>query len=174
MDALDSFARIFSPARTASRIPLSVARRHADVLHRCAGIRDSVTVVASCFRPNEPLGYGTPRNVLMLTDQRLVIKVESPIVRRLRLHLNAELHQLTDVMWTDEPRRRAVQLALTAIDGATEQIWIRAADDAHLAQLHAAFRRAWPVPPRKKAAKAAKAPVEIISPTATARLAVAA
>ena len=142
--ALDPFSRTFLPSAAEAQIPLATVNRHANVLRRCAGTRDSVTVVAPCFRSNQPLGRGRPNNLLMLTQHRLVVTTESPILRRLRLYLNAGLHQLADVTWTAEPERNAVQLALTAVDGVREHFWIRMAtqqqvwrlDDA----LSAAFR----------------------------------
>jgi hypothetical protein len=158
----DPFSRTFLPAAVAAQIPLATVNRHVNVLRRCAGNRDSVMVVAPCFKSNRPLGRGRPNNLLMVTQNRLVVTTETPVLRRLRLYLNAELHQLADVTWTAEPEHDAVQLALTAIDGVREHFWIRLANKAKMWQLDdaltLAFQRAADrgAPLKDKARKAAK------------------
>ena len=150
MELLDPFSRTFLPAVEAARIPVGTANRHIDVLRRCAGDRDHVALVALCYRSHQPLARGRQGHLLMLTRQRLVVTTFSPVTRRLRLCLNAELHQLADVTWTPEPAERAVQLAVTAIDGVREHFWIRLGCDDQLARLDAvltdAFRGPWVAP----------------------------
>src|SRR4051794_21359379 len=99
----DAFSRTYLPAAAEAQIPMATANRHATVLRRCAGTRDTVTVVAPCFRSNRQASRFGPSNLLMVTARRLVITTQSPILRRLHLHLNAELSQLADVTWTPEP-----------------------------------------------------------------------
>jgi hypothetical protein len=132
----DSFSRSFQPAAAAAQIPTITANRHAAVLRRCAGTRDRVTVVAPCYSSDQPLGRGRPSNLLMVTSRRLVVTGQSPLLRRLKLHLNAELDQLTDVTWTVEPAQNAIELALTAMDGVREHFWIRLADGEQLRRLN--------------------------------------
>jgi hypothetical protein len=100
MELLDPFSRTFLPAVEAARIPFGTANRHVDVLRRCAGDRDRVSVLAMCHRSHQPLGRGRQSNLLMITRSRLVVTTFSPVLRKLRLCLNAELHQLADVTWT--------------------------------------------------------------------------
>lgn len=153
MELLDPFSRTFVPAVEAARIPLGTAKRHVEVLRRCAGVRDQVEFVALCHRSHQPLARGRQAHLLMLTRTRLVVTF-SPVLRKLQLCLNAELHQLADVTWTPEPTESAVRLAVTAIDGVREHFWIRLACDGQLARLDevltAAFRGPW-VAPRKAA-----------------------
>jgi hypothetical protein len=141
----DAFSRTYLPAAAEAQIPTATANRHATVLRRCAGTRDTVTVVAPCFRSNRQASRFGPSNVLMVTARRLVITTQSPILRRLRLHLNAELSQLADVTWTAEPDGAVMQLALTAMDGAREHFWIRMGSREQLQRLNDAltlvFRR---------------------------------
>jgi hypothetical protein len=132
---LDPFSRTFLPAAAQAQIPLATVNRHASVLRQCAGSRESVMVVAPCFRSNRPLGRGRPSNLLMVTQHRLIVTTETPVLRRLRLYLNAGLEQLADVTWTAEPERAAVQLALTAVDGVREHFWIRMASRRQLSRL---------------------------------------
>jgi hypothetical protein len=142
----DAFSRTFMPAATAAQIPAATANRHAEVLRRCAGTRDRVSVVAPCFSSDRPLGRGRPSHLLMVTSRRLVVTGQSPLLRRLKLHLNADLEQLADVTWTVEPGENAVQLALTAMDGVREHFWIRLANSDQLRRLNETltlvFRRA--------------------------------
>ena len=143
MKQFDPFSRTFLPAAAVAQIPLATVNRHANVLRRCAGSRDAVTVVAPCYRSNQPLGRGRPNNLLMVTRNRLVVTTETPLLRRLRLYLNAELHQLADVTWTAEPEYEAVQLALTAMDGAREHFWIRLASKEQMWRLDDALNAAF-------------------------------
>jgi hypothetical protein len=158
MELLDPFSRTFLPAVEAARIPFGAANKHVDVLRRCAGDRDHVVQLAMCHRSHQPLARGRQSHLLMLTRHRLVVTTFSPVLRKLRLCLNAELHHLTDVTWTAEPAERAVQLAVTAIDGGREHFWIRLGCDGQLARLDdvltEAFRGPW-VAPRKAALKLA-------------------
>jgi hypothetical protein len=87
-----------------------------------------VVLVAPCVRSNRRAGRGTPSSLIMITKHRLVVTAETPVLRRLRLYLNAELHHLADVTWTAEPDRAALQFAATAVDGIREHFWIRLAD----------------------------------------------
>jgi hypothetical protein len=132
----DAFSRTYLPAAAAAQIPLPLVNRHAAVLRRCAGTRDNVTFVAPCYRSNEPLGRGAPSNLLMVTSRRLVVTTQSPVLRRLRLHLSAALDQLADVTWTAEPQHNALRLSLTAMDGVREHFWIRMGDAEQLRRLN--------------------------------------
>src|SRR4051794_27149882 len=127
MELLDPFSRTFLPAVAAARIPTGTAKRHVGVLRRCAGDREHVAFLAVCHRSHQPLARGRQDHLLMITRHRLVVTAVSPVLRRLRLCLNAELHHLADVTWTAEPAECAMQLAITAIDGVREHLWIRLA-----------------------------------------------
>jgi hypothetical protein len=150
----DAFSRTYLPAAAEAQIPLATANRHAAVLRRCAGTRDSVTVVAPCSQANRRLGRFRTSSMVMITTRRLVITTQSPILRRLHLHLNAELSQLADVTWTADPDGTVMHLALTAMDGIREHFWLRLGSADQLQCLNEAltrvFRRA-PVP-RKRVA----------------------
>jgi hypothetical protein len=93
----------------------------------------------------------------MVTSRRLVVTTQSPILRRLGLHLNAELAHLADVTWTAEPGENSMQLALTAMDGVREHFWIRMGSREQVQRLNdtftVLFRRG--TPRRKPATQAA-------------------
>ncbi len=150
----DAFSRTYVPAAAEAQIPTATANRHATVLRRCAGTRDSVTVVAPCFRSNRPLGRFRSTNLIMVTTRRLVITSESPVLRRLQLHLNAELSQLADVTWTAEPDGTVMQLALTAMDGVREHFWLRMGSREQLQRLNDALTRVFrrPTPAKRRVA----------------------
>ncbi|MEV8514323.1 hypothetical protein [Dactylosporangium sp. NPDC051484] len=140
MEALDTFSRTFPPATALAKLSGSMVARHVHVLRRCAGDRDAVAVVARCTT------RGRRRNVLMLTRGRLVVTSESAVLRRVSLHLNADLHQLADVTWTPEPDRTGIQLGLTAIDGVRENFWVRLCGTAEMWRLDEVLRQAFRTP----------------------------
>ncbi|WP_432833732.1 hypothetical protein [Dactylosporangium sp. CA-092794] len=140
MEALDTFSRTFLPATALAKLPGGTVARHVPVLRSCAGNRDAVAVVARCTTRSGR------RNVLMLTRSRLVVTCESGLLRRVGLHLNADLHQLADVTWTPEPGRAGLQLGLTAIDGVRENLWVRPGSAAEMWRLDEALRQAFRTP----------------------------
>ncbi|WP_426509173.1 hypothetical protein ACPPVO_00650 [Dactylosporangium sp. McL0621] len=140
MEALDTFSRTFLPATALAKLPGGTVARHVQVLRRCAGDRDVVAVVARCTTSRGR------RNVLMLTRNRLVVTSETPLLRRVALHLNADLHQLADVTWTPEPDRTGIQLGVTAIDGVRENFWIRLDSKAEMWRLDEALKQAFRTP----------------------------
>jgi hypothetical protein len=140
METLDTFTCTFLPATALAKLSPTTVRRHVQVLRGCAGDRDTVAVVARCT------SRVTRRSVLMLTCNRLVITTESPLLRRVSLHLNADLDQLADVTWTPEPGRTGVQLGVTAIDGVRENLWVRLPDKAEMWRLDEALRQAFRTP----------------------------
>jgi hypothetical protein len=156
MEALDTFSRTFLPATALAKLPSTMVVRHVPVLRRCAGDRDAVAVLARCT------ARGRRRNVLMLTRRRLVVTSESGVLRRVSLHLNADLRQLADVTWTPEPDRAGIQLGLTAIDGVRENFWVRLGSTAEMWRLDEALRQAFRTPlgiiePARSAGPAASA-----------------
>ncbi|MFC5005214.1 hypothetical protein ACFPIJ_46190 [Dactylosporangium cerinum] len=140
METLDTFSCTFLPATALAKLSPATIRRHVQVLRGCAGDRDTVAVVARCT------SRATRRSVLMLTRNRLVITTESAVLRRVSLHLNADLHQLADVTWTPEPGRTGIQLGVTAIDGVRENLWVRLPDKTEMWRLDEALKQAFRTP----------------------------
>jgi hypothetical protein len=138
----DLFAATFLPAAAEAGVLLPTISRHLPILRRCVGPRDGAVLVARCTRPQHPLGGGRS-HLLLLTPRRLVVTVESRL-RRLRLHLNSELHHLTNVTWTTEPALGGIHLSATAVDGVREHFWIKVVDRRLIARwdasLHQVFR----------------------------------
>jgi hypothetical protein len=129
-------------------VPLSTLYRHLPILRPCLGPRDQALVVAACARSAHP--GGSLGHLLLLTRYRLVVTSERRLLRRRRLHLNADFNELAEVAWTAEPTHGGVQLAATAVDGVREHFWIRLGDADRVwrldALLRAAFLPAVPVP----------------------------
>jgi hypothetical protein len=50
------------------------------------------------------------------------------VFHRLRLHLNANLRHLSNVSWSNDLARSAVDVAATAVDGVRERFRLRLAD----------------------------------------------
>src|SRR5947207_2595430 len=127
---MDLFARSFLPAATDAGLDIPAISRHLPVFRRCLGT-EPVVLVTRCTRPDRPLG----EYVLVLTRHRLVVLHESRVVHRVRLHLDAPIHELADVTWVPDPARTTVELAATAIDGIRERFTIRLRRRDALAQL---------------------------------------
>jgi hypothetical protein len=140
METPDTFSSTFLPATALAKLSPATVRRHVQVLRGCAGDRDTVAVVARC---TSRAGRG---GILMLTRRRLVITAASPLLRRVSLHLNAELHQLADVTWTPEPSRAGIQLGVTAIDGVRENVWVRLPNKVETWRLDEALKQAFRTP----------------------------
>ncbi|OLB64318.1 MAG: hypothetical protein AUI10_11605 [Actinobacteria bacterium 13_2_20CM_2_72_6] len=118
---MDLFARTFLPAATDAGLDMPTISRHLPVFRRCLGA-DTVLLVSRCTRADRPLAG---EHVLVLSRHRLVVTHESRLVHKLRLHLDAPIHELADVRWTPDPLLTSVELAATAIDGIRERFTIK-------------------------------------------------
>jgi len=103
---------------------MATVNRHLPVMRTCVGTSDTALLVARCAPSRQPIGRTTPTTLLLLTRHRLVITGESRVFRRLHLYLNESLAHLANVTWSPALDRRAVQLAVTAMDGVREHFWI--------------------------------------------------
>ncbi|OLE21918.1 MAG: hypothetical protein AUG44_26135 [Actinobacteria bacterium 13_1_20CM_3_71_11] len=118
---MDLFARTFLPAATDAGLDMPAISRHLPVFRRCLGA-DTVLLVSRCTRPDRPL---SGEHVLVLSRHRLVVTHESRLVHKLRLHLDAPIHELADVRWTPDALLTSVELAATAIDGIRERFTLK-------------------------------------------------
>jgi hypothetical protein len=118
---MDLFARTFLPAAADAGLDMPTIGRHLPVFRRCLAA-DSVLLVTRCTRVDRPMAG---EHVLALSRHRLVVTHESRVVHRLRLHLDAPIHELADVSWTADPTGTSVELAATAIDGIRERFTVK-------------------------------------------------
>ncbi len=118
---MDAFARTFLPAAADAGLDMPTISRHLPVFRRCLGA-DPVLLVTRCTRADRPLAG---EHLLVLTRHRLVVTHESRLVHKLRLHLDAPIHELAHVRWAPDPLLTSVQLAATAIDGIRERFTIK-------------------------------------------------
>jgi hypothetical protein len=132
MELLDRFSRTFLSTSFASGAPRSRVNRHAPILRSCVGDRDAALALAPCRNTGRRLSY----QLLLLTRNRLVVTTENRFTRRLRLHLNAELHHLADVTWTPEPALGVIKLSATAIDGVREHFSLELGSVTRVEQMH--------------------------------------
>lgn len=144
---MDVFARTFPPvAEGRARVARPTVRRHLPALHRCVGSDDSPVLLTRCTKPD-----GAAEHLLLLTRRRLVVTRRTGVLRRVRMHLNADLRHLGDVSWHTDDRLGAVELAATAVDGVRERFLIKAARPGQVWQLDAllerVFRAGVPVDP---------------------------
>src|SRR4051794_39415850 len=89
---MDVFYRTFLPAAAEAGVPLPAVSRHLPIVRRCVDADDTTVLVNRCAGDV----------LLVLTRRRLVVTRESRFLRRLRLHLNADLRHLSNVTWTPD------------------------------------------------------------------------
>ena len=132
-------ARVLSTlGATVTGADAATVARMLPILRSCVPSDDAPALLARVTRPGDRDTY-----LLLLTEHRLVVAAETRILRRQRLHLNADPHHLVDVLWTPEPTLGGIALSATAVDGVREHFWIRTADVAASADaLAGVFRRA--------------------------------
>jgi hypothetical protein len=119
---MDVFSRTFLPAAAEAGLAIPTVSRHMPIFRRCVEPDDATVLVNRCVRPDEPMAGDF---MLLLTSRRLVVTQESKVFHRLRLHLNANLRHLTNVSWSPDLGRPAIELVATAVDGVRERFRMR-------------------------------------------------
>ena len=89
-------------------------------------------------------------HLLLLTRDRLVVTRRTRLLRRVRLHLNAGLPELTNVSWKSDPHLAAIELVATASDGLRERFWIKLEDADRVRQMEALLAYSFPPRPAPK------------------------
>ncbi|WP_433797870.1 hypothetical protein [Actinoplanes sp. CA-252034] len=118
------FLSTFHPAAEAAAA-MPAANRHLSIFRRCVDPDDRALLVARCARPGASLSGDW---LLLLTARRLVVTRETPLLHRLRLHLNTNLRHLSNVTWRLDLSKPGIELAVTAIDGVRERFRMRLGD----------------------------------------------
>ena len=119
---MDVFSRTFLPAAAEAGVAIPTVSRHMPIFRRCVEPDDTTVLVGRCHRPESPLAG---EYMLLLTYRRLVVTQETKVFHRLRLHLNANLRHLSNVSWSTDLARSAVEVAATAVDGVRERFRLR-------------------------------------------------
>ena len=119
---MDVFSRTFLPAAAEAGVAIATVSRHMPILRRCVEPDDATVLVTRCSSSDRPQAGDF---LLLLTRRRLVITQETRVLRRLRLHLNANLRHLSDVTWSPDVRMSTVNIAATAVDGVRERFRMR-------------------------------------------------
>jgi hypothetical protein len=120
---MDVIPRTFLP--TTLEAGAAIPSRHLPIVERCVDAGDDAVLVARCTRPDAPLAG---EYLLLLTHRRLVVIQRTPVLHRLRLHLNANLRHLSNVTWRPDLSRPALEMAATAVDGVRERFRIKFPD----------------------------------------------
>lgn len=168
---MDVFSRTFLPAAAEAGIAIPTVSRHMPIFRRCVESDDATVLVTRCLRPARPLMGDF---LLLLTNRRLVVTQETRVLRRLRLHLNADLRHLSNVTWNPDLRQSAVEVAATAVDGVRERFWMRLADPQQVVHFDALLRHVFrdrPAERIERRAAARKAP-QVTAKQGTAKPAV--
>ncbi|MEU4419130.1 hypothetical protein AB0F81_00765 [Actinoplanes sp. NPDC024001] len=118
---MDVFSSTFHTAAEAGSVSLPTANRHLSIFKNCVDQDDPAVLVARCTRSG-PLSAGCH---LLLTERRLVVIRQTWPLRRLRLHLIANLRHLCNVNWRLDLAKPAVELSATAMDGERERFRMR-------------------------------------------------
>ena len=159
---MDVFSRTFLPAATDAGVALSTLSRHMPVFRRCVGPADAPLLVARCARP---VRGAAADHLLLLTARRLVVTHQTRLTHRLRLHLNTELRQLSDITWNPDRRLGTIELAATAVDGVRERFLLRTRTPEQVWRLDALFARAFRGTPvlGPSSAAARRSPASVLS-----------
>jgi len=133
---MEVFSRTFLAAATAAGLTQPAIARHLPLYRRCLGTTDPVLLVSRCLRPDRPW---VGEHLLALTRNRLVVTHESRVLRRIRLHLDAPITELTGARWTADARQVITEFTVTANDGVRERFQLRSRHLKALSQLDAIF-----------------------------------
>lgn len=133
---MDPFDRTFLPAANEAGLPMASISRQIPLFRRCVGLGQTVLLVTRCGRLDRPLSGD---HLLVLTRERLVITTETRMLRRPRIHLDAAVADLRNVVWEPDPRLTSVELTLTRPDGLRERFLIRVRKPGSVWHLEAAF-----------------------------------
>ncbi len=133
---MDLFARTFLPAAGDAGLSMPTISRHITIFRRCIGPTDAVLLVSRCVRPDRPLAG---EHLFVLSRGRLVVTHEGRLAHRIRLHLDAPIHELSYVTWAPDHRVSSLEFAATAIDGIRERFWIQARHPKAMSTLEAAL-----------------------------------
>jgi hypothetical protein len=133
---MDVFSRTFLPSAAATR----ATGRHLPVFRQCVEPDDPTVLFARCTRPDQPMAG---EFLLLLTRRRLVVTQQSPILHRLRLHLNTNLSHLSNVTCSADERQPALEIGVTAIDGVRERFLIKLAVPEQVWDVEALFKSAF-------------------------------
>lgn len=133
---MDVFSRTFHHATEAAGAT-TAANRHLPIFRSCVDPDDPAILVARCVRPGVPFSGDW---FLLLTGRRLVVTQDTRPLHRLRLHLNANLRNLSDVTWRLDLSRPGLELSVTAMDGVRERFRMRLGDPATVWRVEALVR----------------------------------
>ncbi|MFI5936226.1 hypothetical protein [Actinoplanes sp. NPDC051494] len=135
---MDVFSRTFLPAAAEAGVTLPTVSRHLPIFRRCVDQDDATVLVTRCADPDRPR---SGEFLLLLTSRRLVVTRETRVLRRLRLHLNANLRHLSDVTWSPDPMGSTVDIAATAVDGVRERFRVRVSEPDRVWRFDALFKQ---------------------------------
>ena len=144
---MDVFSRTFHLAADAGRMTARLAGRHLPVFQTCVDPDDPTVLMTRCVRPGGRRATAG-ECLLLLTRRRMVVTQESPVLRRLSLHLNANLRHLSNVTFRADERASLLEIAATAVDGVRERFVIRLSGPDELQDVEQRLRAIFQPQPR--------------------------
>ncbi len=120
---MDPFDRTFLSAANVAGIPMASISRQIPLLRRCVGLDQTVLLLTRCSLLDRPLAGD---HIMLLTKTRIIVTSESRILHRPRVHLDAAVTTLRNVVWTADRRLTSIELSATAPDGVRERFIIKA------------------------------------------------
>jgi hypothetical protein len=135
MNVLDVFSRTFLPLAAQAGIPIPVLSRHMPVFRRYVDPDEPTMLVSRCARAERPMGR---RYIVMLTKRHLVVTRETPLLRRPKVYLEADVSTLEGVTWTTDLAGAAVDFAVSTA-AKRERFSIRALYPRQMWRLEAAL-----------------------------------
>lgn len=133
---MDPFDRTFLPAAAEAGLPMASITRQIPIFRRCIGLGQTVLLLTRCSRLDRPFSGD---HLMLLTRERLVITAESRLLHHTRVHLDADVNELSNVHWEADGRLTSIEFSATAADGVRERFGIKTHKPGTVWQLDAAL-----------------------------------
>jgi hypothetical protein len=133
---MDPFDRTLLSAANEAGIAIASISRQIPLLRRRVGLDQTVILLARCGLLDRPLSGD---HTMLLTKTRMVVTAESRLLHRPRVHLDAAVTTLRNVVWTADMQLTSIEVSATTPDGARERFLIKVRKPGMIWHLEAAL-----------------------------------
>jgi hypothetical protein len=133
---MDPFDRTFLSAANEAGIAMASISRQIPLFRRCVGLDQTVLLLTRCGLLDRPFSGD---HTMLLTKTRLVVLTESRLLHRPRVHLDATVTALRNVVWAADARLTSIELSATAPDGVRERFIVKVRKPGMIWHLEAAL-----------------------------------